>query len=223
MRKLIAFDLDDTLFKEMCYVASGYMAVAESVAKATGANATVLYDILEKNRPLGYEAIAEHIKGLPGSEMVSVESMTEIYNTHTPDIMLSEGAESVLPALKEAGHTLALITDGASQRQRAKIKALGLDRFFAPEAILISEETGGDKSTEIPWRAAEARFGAESFIYVGDNPAKDFRVPNLRGWQTVMLRDREGKNVHTQHPADLRPEYRARICIDSLTDLTQML
>ena len=220
---MIAFDLDDTLFKEMDFVTSGYRAVAEAVAAATGSDADILFDIMVRNRPHGYEAVIEHIKGIPGADRMSAGIMTEIYNTHKPDIKLSSDAEDTLRSLKSAGHALMLITDGNAQRQRSKIKALGLERFFEPDAILISGERGNDKNSEEPWITAEQQSDGRCMIYAGDNMAKDFRVPNRRGWLTVMLRDRKGENVHSQNPLDFPMENRPRITIDRLSDLIGLL
>jgi putative hydrolase of the HAD superfamily len=38
---------------------------------------------------------------------------------------------------------------------------------------------------------------AENFIYIADNPNKDFITPNKLGWTTICLLDR-GQNVHEQ-------------------------
>ena len=54
---------------------------------------------------------------------------------------------------------------------------------------------------------------------VGDNPSKDFYHPNLLGWTTIMLRDREGINVPSQDLGDREPEYWPQIFIDNLTQL----
>ncbi len=216
---LIAFDLDDTLYKEMTYVASGYRTVARELAEATGADADTLFKIISDNRPLGFEAALEYLRDYPGVEKFSVDSMIESYRAHVPDISLQPHAEDTLRRLKEQGATLVLITDGSTRHQRAKIRALGLERFFAPEAILISEETGGDKTTDVPWTIAETRFGCNRFVYVGDNLSKDFRLPNMRGWRTVMLRDTDGTNVFPQQPDNWAAENRPSLTIDSLKHL----
>ncbi len=38
--------------------------------------------------------------------------------------------------------------------------------------------------------------GAERFVYVGDNPAKDFVVPNARGWISVMVERPGHRRIH---------------------------
>lgn len=223
MKTLVAFDLDDTLYKEMDYVASGYRTVAKALADATGADARELFALISANRPLGFEAALEALAGTSGVENFTVDSMVEIYRAHKPDIALFPGVAATLADLKERGAALALITDGSTRHQRAKINALGLDRFFAPDAILISEETGGDKRTDVPWEIAEKRFGAQRNIYVGDNLSKDFRLPNRRGWTTVMMRDTDGRNVFPQIINQWSLDYRPKIVLDSPAPLCSLL
>lgn len=223
MAALVAFDLDDTLYKEMDYVASGYRAVASALADATGADATTLFEIISAKRPLGFEAAIDY---LGGRSPLSVDDMIELYRAHTPDITLAPEAAEVLAELQRRGHRLMLITDGSPRHQGAKIRALGLERFFAPADILISQVTGGDKFTPVPTDIADGRAAADGIdrrYYVGDNLAKDFLWPNRRGWTSVMLRDTEGRNVFRQDVAAAPPEYRPRIVIDSLKTLLNIV
>ena len=109
--------------------------------------------------------------------------------------------------LKHRGITLGLITDGRSISQRNKIKALGLDRWFDNENIIISEETQSEKIEEPNFRHFVKKYRGAEFTYVGDNPKKDFIVPNRLGWKTVMLKD-DGRNIHKQEavPAENLPQ-----------------
>lgn len=220
-RHVVAFDLDDTLYTEMDYVRSGYRTVANALSEASGVDARELFNLILANRPLGFEAALERIKGTPAQGMFTIESMVEMYRAHTPDIQLRPGAHETLEALRRRGAGLVLITDGSTRHQRAKIKALGLEEFFAPEAILISEETGGDKTSIVPWQLTEERFGVPGtlFTYVGDNLSKDFLLPNMRGWQTVMLRDCTSSNVFPQHPSAWPATNRPQLTIDNLSTL----
>lgn len=213
---VVAFDLDDTLYKEMDFVYSGYRAVARRLADATGADAGRLFDIIAAGRPRGFEDALEYIAGLDDAERFTVDSMVEDYRAHKPEICLDGDAEAALTRLKAAGVHTVLITDGSTRHQRSKFAALGLDRFFAPEDILISEETGGDKTTLVPWTLVEERYRGHRLTYVGDNLVKDFYHPNQRGWRTVMLRDRGCRNVFAQRPTEYAALYRPQITIDTL-------
>lgn len=226
MAALIAFDLDDTLYKEYTYVASGYRTVAAALAEITGADADKLFDIIKAHRPQGFEAALDAVEGLPRCKQLSVDDMVEIYRAHTPDISLSPEDEAVLARLKADGHRLLLITDGSTRHQRAKIAALGLERFFEPEDILISQETGGDKYTTVPTDLADAigrREGISRRYYVGDNLAKDFIWPNRRGWTSVMLRDGAGENVFPQDMNAAAAADRPQLVISRLSDLLNLI
>lgn len=225
MSVVVAFDLDDTLFREWDYVRSGYMTVAREIASVTGANPYRLASVMMIYRPYGFEEVLRRIEGLKGSDRFSVAGMIESYRAHTPEIRLRKGAAETLEALEKAGGLLVLISDGSTRHQRAKLKALGLGRFFSGERILISEETGGDKTTDVPWNLVRERFGepGSRFFYIGDNLSKDFRLPGMKGWTTVMLRDKERTNVFPQRPDDWAPEYRARLTIDNITDITDIV
>jgi len=213
--KIIVFDLDDTLYKERDYVMSGYRSVARAMARRFGFNprATLraMLDPARRMRP--FEALN---MWLQRGDLV--EEMVRIYDNHKPDITLQTSALDALAALKKRGVRMCLITDGSSKRQRAKIKALGLEDFFAPKDILISEETGTDKTQQVTFERMELRAPyCKDWTYVGDNVAKDFYWPNRLGWNTVMLRD-DGRNMYRQD-IDVPASYRPKQVIDYLRDL----
>ncbi len=212
---MIVFDLDDTLYKERDYVMSGYRAVARAMAHKFGfdprAILRVMLDPARGQRP--FEALNEWL-----NRGDLIDEMTRIYDSHTPDITLPIASLDALSGLKKKGVKMGLITDGDSSRQRAKIKALGVEYFFEPDSILISGETGTDKFAAETFERMSQRFGDEKqMTYVGDNVNKDFYWPNKLGWQTVMLRD-DGRNIFRQSD-DVDAEYRAKRVINYLRDL----
>ena len=152
--------------------------------------------------------------GLPIDELLA------IYRTHEPDIRLPWQSLYTLAVLKNRGYTLGLITDGRSLTQRNKIHALGLERFISPELIFISEEVGSDKLSGVAFRRIMEICGAEEgYIYIGDNPQKDFVIPNHLGWQTVCLINGSiGESIFSQdfhlYPQDYRPQNRIRSLVE---------
>ena len=153
----------------------------------------------------------------PGSRF-DVKWMVDTYRYHTPDICLGKVTESTLAGLRDKGITLGIITDGRSATQRAKIKALGLDRFVADGTIIISGETGADKTTSLPFETlANRNPGCSRFLYLGDNPAKDFRWPNAMGWDTVEIIDSEGLHIQPHH-IEVPRGYRAHHPISRLPE-----
>ncbi len=208
-RKVVVFDLDDTLYKEIDFVESAYREIAESEKRPDLLPKMMRWQknddnvFFQFNKAIGKDTlISEYLK---------------VYSSHYPTISLSDGVEDTLNELRCREVTLGLITDGRSISQRNKIKALGLDRWFDNENIIISEETNSVKTEEPNFRCFIKKYRGAEFTYVGDNPKKDFIVPNRLGWKTVMLKD-DGRNIHKQDMT-LSKEYMPQIVINKIKDL----
>ncbi len=211
-RHVYAFDLDDTLYSERDYVDACLRNVAAKFSERLGRPAERLYELM-RTAPNAYDALA----AAAPEAGVTLDEFKEVYRSTQPDALpLRHDARLLLEHLKADDVPVYLITDGRSLGQRAKIKALGLERYFSPDRIIISGETGYEKTTPVPFMLAMRRHGSPTaWTYVGDNPYKDFRWPNLLGWDTVMLADTEGTNTHTQQPGMYPPgNYAARTIAD---------
>jgi len=219
---LVAFDLDDTLYKERDFLRSGHRELARVLARATGADSSELFNVISGNHPRGIEAAIALLAEKGCKVPCTVDGLVEIYRNHKPDIQLSAGVGELLAGLKDRGHKIALITDGSSRCQRAKFEALGLGRYIDPDAVFVSEETGGDKHTPASFVMAENLSRGRRY-YIGDNPAKDFIHPNLRGWTSIMLLDTEGRNVFPRNPADFPAVNRPAITITHLKTISDIL
>lgn len=219
---MVVFDLDDTLYKETDYVASGIRAIAKEVDNNGLISEQEALDIINgaPDTATGFDLLEARILIANARSGFNIDKIVALYRTHTPDIRLSEDTLSALTYLKTAQIKIGIITDGRSLAQRAKIKALGLNRFVADSDIIISGEIGADKHTPVPFQMiAGANPEETEFIYVGDNPEKDFFWPNNMGWQTIMLRDINGLNIHQQNPDDFSDDHRAKFEISSLSEL----
>ena len=222
MAMTIAFDLDDTLYKEKDFVESGRNAVAEAIAAAKGLDASTLRRVMTEGAD-AFDALLGFL-ATKGISDYTIAGVLDIYRSHKPDIRLDAEAEATLTELHRRGTDIALITDGRSVTQRNKIEALGLYRFFAPDRIHISGETGADKHTPLAYmNVANSAVAPRRLVYVGDNPAKDFVNANLAGWTTVMLRDSRRINVHQQNLRNVPSNYRPRIVIDRLTEILKLI
>ena len=125
-----------------------------------------------------------------------------------------------LSELAHRGVVIGMITDGRTISQKNKINALGLERWFDEKNIIVSEEFGSEKTDERNFRYFMESYPDCSYFYVGDNPKKDFVVPNRLGWQTIMLKD-NGQNIHKQDevPMDNLPQQ----TIDDLETLLDII
>lgn len=221
--EVVVFDLDDTLYKEADYLKSGFRAVAHLASSLTGEDADTLYADMMAERLDGGNAFDMLAGRYFGPDSGFVRQAVGTYRYHKPQIAPSPGADELLRCLATQGTRLAIITDGRSVTQRNKIEALGISRHFPPANILISEETGAEKSALTPWQTVVRTYpNASRFIYVGDNPAKDFRMPRLLGWFTVGLRDTDGVNIHPQEHVP-SAAHAPHVWIDRLTELSPIL
>lgn len=220
---MTVFDLDDTLFYEKDFCRSAY----EEIAVVLGARYRCDLSFLPvkmgealNNRENPFDVMREALgnRGLSVTED-DVREMVELYRHHAPEYILPmRGAGMLFDALRRRDVRIGIITDGRSYTQRNKLHATGLDKYIAPEDILISGECGSDKTSPLMFEKMMAMHPEEAgFRYVGDNTQKDFRHPNLLGWDTVCLRHyRPG--VHPQNFSAVWPDAPRRI-ISALPEL----
>ena len=211
---VIAFDLDDTLYKERDYVLAAYRLILERYGDYVADN--VKSTFLSIAKP--YEAFEYFCRQVPQAD---IEEIKLLYRSGNIPLEDTEGAIPLLEYLKSYGYITAVITDGFSARQRAKLSSLGIGNLI--DAVIISEETGFDKHTPEPFLGLmEINPDAERFYYIGDNPDKDFYYPNIMGWHTVMILDNYSYNIHIQHTL-LNPSFSAKTIVTSLSAVKHLL
>lgn len=184
---LYVLDLDDTLYLERDYVSSGLKHVGYWAEINLG-----IYGFYEK-------AWAYFCKGIRGNlfnivlsdnNIVDdniVSTLVEVYRTHQPNIELLPDAIAFLETVGTS--SVAVITDGYSVCQWAKIKALGLEKMV--DAIFVTDDIGKEfwKPHEKAFLEAQGSFSNDQCVYIGDNPAKDFVAPRKLGWcKSVRIR-----------------------------------
>lgn len=218
MTPTIVLDLDDTLYLEEGYIQSGLAAVGAWADAVLGTR-----DFCGTARGLRRQGVTSRLfdatlaaLGItPASELV--DHCVLRYRAHLPDITLEPDALAFLQL--PGDWSMALITDGAAESQRRKIDALGLHRFDI-DPIICTDDWG--RCFWKPHRRAfevvhASRKGtASGFLYVADNPAKDFITPARLGWSTVQI-NRPGA-IHPRVPPS--PRHAADAEIDSLEALT---
>jgi putative hydrolase of the HAD superfamily len=211
-KPVVVFDLDDTLFKERDYVFSAFRRIDDlysSQSKGTIAEEMTRAFLNGEN----FISAGAKTTGQPESEIL------HIYRMHKPNINLDEDTIFTLDSLRDAGIRMAIITDGRETTQTNKFEALGLDRYIPHEMLLISEKEGADKlKPNMFAKIVHTYPEAKKFIYIGDNPRKDFIWANMLGWETIMLLDNNLQNIHTQAD-DVPPENRATKNVDKLSEI----
>lgn len=220
MRPIVVFDLDDTLYPEKDFVLSGFAAVDRWLQevwdiKGFEAQAISLF------RSGGRGDIFDRALGNLGHPMdrTLINTLVQVYREHRPELRPFPDAAWAVPYFAEMG-PIALLTDGYLITQRNKFEALGLGRFF--HTVVFSDALGREcwKPSPAPYQKVMAAFNrpAGDFIYVADNPTKDFIAAKQLGWQTVQIT--RPNAVYTG--VEVNAEFRAERQISSLLELKSL-
>jgi len=180
MIRAVVFDLDDTLMPETDYVKSGFKAIGKAFGDSFLGDK--LWNLFCEDKNNVYQRA--------GFSEEECQKCIEIYRKHFPDIVLDVATKRTLEELKSKGIKLGIITDGRSEGQHNKIRALGLDRIM--DSIIVTDELGGvefrkphPKAFELMRKSLGVEF--DEMMYVGDNPKKDFYIASVYPIVTVHL------------------------------------
>lgn len=210
--KYVIFDLDDTLIQEIDFLKSAYQEIALFLEPSQ-------YLSLFANMLQSYQAGKNVFKELVAQyPHTTIEELLTLYRQHKPKLKLNEGAIEVLDWCKEKGYQLGLLTDGRSITQRNKINAVGIAHYF--NTIIISEEFGSSKPDPRNFQVF-VDYKITEYVYIADNPKKDFITPNDMGWTTICLLD-SGRNIHRQN-FSLQPRFLPNYTISNLMELKNLI
>jgi len=207
---LYVLDIDDTLYLERDYVQSGFYAVGRWLAE--NHNVKNFFErawALFKSGSRGniFDTALENL-GVFDKELVG--HLVHLYRSHYPDIFLQSDAMEFLRRHKQ--DDLAIISDGYSSAQWAKIRALNLEQYV--DKIIVTDDWGKEfwKPNPRAYILAQGGCYPEECVYVADNPLKDFKAPARLGWApSVRIRRKESLHYEIDTPESC-------VEIDSLTD-----
>ena len=197
--KVVCFDLDDTLYKEIDFLKSAFKEIVEYAIRRSCRHDLGAADLYEGmlGAYFSKKDAFDYLITAVGSDLDKA-TLLSLYRNHIPQISLSDGAFELLTEIGRRGYEIGIITDGRSVQQRNKIKTLGLERFVPEKNIIISEEFGSEKPNASNYTYFMKQYpDVTDFVYIGDNVNKDFVAANSLGWTTICLRD-NGLNVHKQ-------------------------
>lgn len=218
MKKIIAFDLDDTLYDELTFVHSGFRAVSDFLFQEKQIPADLSINkmscLLKNGRGKIFDDMLHSFdvfsKGL-------VKKCITTYRLHQPKIALYPEADECLDRLRN--NSIYIVTDGHKIVQRNKVYALNLmnrvtkvmpthqyGRCYEKPSAYCFEKIC--KLESIPFN---------QLVYIGDNPYKDFVGIKPLGIHTIRVRTGQYKNIKKDS------SFEAEITIDSLKELTENL
>lgn len=205
------FDIDDTLYLERDYVHSGFEAVGRWAAKWLHiddfAERCWSSFLAGRRRSIFDEVLSEFGKQ-PTTELLS--ALVEVYRTHTPSIALAADASEALNAISRTA-SISVVSDGPVASQSRKVDALGLRSLAAP--IVLTGVLGAEFRKPHPraFEHVEQCRPASIYLYVADNPLKDFAAPKRLGWVTVRVRRPGGLHYAVENP-EITPDHEMGDC-----------
>lgn len=236
MKKLILFDLDDTLYKELDFVYGGFKEVCNYIANKYNEDEKQLYkdtiDVLNKEgRGKIFNVICEKY-----NIQENISELVRRYREAQPKLTLYEDAEFILKYLKdnsgkdclhslsdkaEASYKIGIITDGKALVQWNKIRLLGLENMV--DKIIVTDDYGLDfwKPNEFAYLEMLKYFDCkeEECVYIGDNPNKDFIGARKVGIKTIRVIRRIGDHMNTF----LDKKYEADFIVKNLCEILQYI
>lgn len=198
-RIAVVFDMDDTLYEEREYVLSGFGAVADYL-QALGARAAFnpLDFMVQQLDSEGRGRIFNDLAEAMGLSEVKPQELVQVYRRHTPKIVLNQHARGAITNASDySGLPIHVITDGHRIVQRKKANALGLNKLV--QRVWFTRDFGirAEKPSTVVFQHMVNQLGIEprNFIYVGDDPTKDFVGPRALGALSVRVRTGRMKDV----------------------------
>lgn len=207
----VVFDVDDTLYLEQDYVASGFRAVGDWAAMwlsipdfgdrcvdlfQSGHRGNIFNAALES---CGHPAPPDLISGL-----------VAIYRSHHPKIALLGDARLALDRIY-AHWPIAVITDGPVVAQSRKCEALELTKWANPIVLTGTKGEAFHKPQQGAFDFVRTQIVAANYVYVADNPAKDFTAPRKLGWGSIRIRRERGLHC-TKADESIKPDVELPDC-----------
>lgn len=124
--------------------------------------------------------------------MITPEEALEyqgVYRERQKEICLGTGVAELLDFCCANFRAVGLITNGPAEKQKGKVRTLGLARWIPEEKMLISGVVGIDKPDPAIFHMAEEKAGTEpeKMIFVGDSIPNDITPAYKLGWKTIFL------------------------------------
>lgn len=175
---VVVFDLDDTLYAEADYRRSGIAHVCGQLEALLGAPFSERLNAAMSAGEADWLACLCRLAELPPA---AKESLLWMYRLHSPAIHLSSACAAMLTECERRAKAVLILTDGRVVTQRLKLQALGIAHIPS----YISEHHASEKPDQKRFRLIEETHPVSRYVYVADNPNKDFIACNAMGWLSI--------------------------------------
>lgn len=202
---ILCIDLDDTLYKELTYVKSGFNHVANFIESKTKASRNeifkaLMHDLYVNGRGRNFNNIL-NMYNLNTKN--NVDKCLQIYRQHRPNIKLYSNVENFLKNFTESMY---LITDGNTLVQRKKVDSLDINKYF--QKIFYTRNYGikSEKPSLNCFKKVADLEGTtlKHLCYIGDNPNKDFIGLKKHKGLTIQVGNKEYQSLDKSFHAEMK-------------------
>lgn len=210
---VVILDLDDTIIDYTGSSAACWLTICQEVAPMLGVDGARLHASvmetrtwywadLERNRigranpvEASRQIVTRAFEVLAVGDVSRAHALAEAYQDRRRDLVtIFPDSIKVIETLRARGHQLAMITNGATLVQRAKIERFDLARHF--DYLLVEGEFGIGKPDERVYRHVLQTLDVEASdtVMVGDDLERDVAGPQRVGIAGVWV-DRTGAGL----------------------------
>ena len=178
--KAIGFDLDDTLYDRSEYYKKIFNIMSQSIVDSD-VDFKEFYHCFQFFSDLEYE---KFIQGKKSKKDYQIDRVIETYRHfdtlisredaiifdalylyYREELVYREYAENLLARLKEEGFYLFILTNGASEDQRNKLRKLSISKYIPEERWFVSDELGTTKPESEIFKIVEEKFNSVVKIF----------------------------------------------------------
>ena len=221
----IIFDLDDTLFDCTGQLTQPARRRAAQILASTHPDLSIETGYQQQVLLSQTHGSSQAIRILGAQYNIPsniIEQALNAYNPRTVEtITLFPDVLPTLATLVQRGYQLALVTSGNPDRQREKIRLLGLCNYFTEThntLILHDDRKNSDKESSLTQAAKALFLPYTQILCVGDKLTDEIATAKTLGMVTVRMRHGRQKNRKPQTPSE-QPD----IEIDRISQLLSLL
>jgi putative hydrolase of the HAD superfamily len=192
------------LFDVEQYFLGAFKEIALELSKKHNLAEEDIYDVLMKKwkeKTSMYPRLFNDALGELGIDE-NIPSIVQKFNSYNGKITPYEDVVVTLNILREKGCRIGLISDGNLERQKRKLRMLGINSLF--DKVILTAEMDASKPSNLPYKKiiSELNEKPENCYYVGDNPKIDFEGAKKTGMNTIRLLKGEFRNFPSNEYID---------------------
>ena len=214
MNRTLIFDIDDTLYDQT-------LPIYEASLQASGISLEdpeafysvfhrrsneVFFRVQDGEMSLEQSRIDRYILAMQdmgfSCDEYTADRFQHLYEDRLANLKLSPAFTALFDELYSSGIRMGILTNGPSEHQRMKYRALGLQRWIPEENVLVSGDTSWAKPDPRLFEDMVRRMGGSpaSFMMIGDSWENDIIPAYKAGWETLWYTHHGQKR-----PADAPP------------------